>query len=114
MTEGEAYDLTQDVNGLESWRRLHRRFDPSTGGRKRNLLRMVINPGRCKLDELQGRLSAWEVMVRRYEHMERAPLPDGLKLAGLEALVPAELENHLLLNANRISTYAEARVEVET
>eukprot|EP00959_Pyramimonas_sp_CCMP1952_P365166 7646764-Pyramimonas_sp.AAC.1 len=55
LVTGEPFDITQNVdkgNGLECWRRLARRFDPSTGGRKRNLLKLVLSPGRCKLEEL--------------------------------------------------------------
>ena len=39
---------------LEAWRRLQKRYDPTTGGRKRNLLRTIISPGRCSLLELQA------------------------------------------------------------
>ena len=40
-------------NPFEAWRRLQKRHDPTTGGRKRNLLRTIISPGRCSLLELQ-------------------------------------------------------------
>ena len=36
-------------NPLGAWRRLQKRFDPTTGGRKRNLLRTIISLGRCFL-----------------------------------------------------------------
>ena len=39
---------------------------------------------------------------------------DEIKLAGLEALVPEELEKHLILNSNRIRTFEDARREVVT
>ena len=34
--------------------------------------------------------------------------------AGLESLVPDELEKHLLLNSNRLPTFENARLEVVT
>ena len=39
LTEGESHDIVVNANKnpYESWRRLHRRFDPATGGRKGNL-----------------------------------------------------------------------------
>ena len=41
-------------------------------------------------------------------------LDDEIKLAGLESLVPEELEKHLILNSNRVRTFEDARLEVVT
>ena len=35
-------------------------------------------------------------------------------VAGLESLVPEELEKHLILNSNRLRTFEDARLEVVT
>ena len=81
---------------------MQRTFDPATGGRKRNLLRVIINPGRSKLEELQGAIERWEAFVSRYERKTGAEIDEELKLAGLEALVPEELERHLMMNSTRL------------
>ena len=49
LTTYEPNDIVANSrkNPLEAWRRLQKRYDPTTGGRKRNLLRAVISPGRC-------------------------------------------------------------------
>ena len=50
LLEGEALDIVQNTTrgaGLEAWRKLVRRFDPQTVGRKRTLLSRIINPGTC-------------------------------------------------------------------
>ena len=54
LTSYEANDIVTNSrkNQLEAWRRLQERYDPTTGGRKRNLLRTTISPGRCSLLEL--------------------------------------------------------------
>ena len=39
---------------------------------------------------------------------------DEIKLAGLEALVPDELEKHLILNTHRLRTFEDARLEIVT
>ena len=39
---------------------------------------------------------------------------DEIKLAGLEAMVPEELEKHLILNSSRVRTCEDARREVVT
>ena len=56
LTSYEANDILANSrkNPLEAWRRLQKRFDPTTGGRKRNLLRTIISLGRCSLLELQA------------------------------------------------------------
>ena len=52
---------------LEARRRLQKRYGPTTGGRKRNLLRTIISPGRWSLLELQAGIERWESYVSRYE-----------------------------------------------
>ena len=55
LLEGEALDIVQNTTrgaGLEAWRKLVRRFDPQTVGRKRTLLSRIINPGTVKVHEL--------------------------------------------------------------
>ena len=45
LTSCEANDIVANSrkNPLEAWRRLQNRYDPTTGGRKRNLLRAIIS-----------------------------------------------------------------------
>ena len=62
LTTGEPFDISRNVgkgNGLECWRKLSRRYDPATGGRKRNLLRQILTPGRCLLEDLGQALERW-------------------------------------------------------
>ena len=41
-------------------------------------------------------------------------LDDEIKLAGLEALVPEEVEKHLILNSSRLRMFEDVRLEVVT
>ena len=82
--------------------------DQTTRERKRNLL------GRCSFVELQAGLERWESYVSRHEKKLTDKLDDEIQLAGLEALVPEELEKHLILNSNRLRTFEDARLEVVT
>ena len=91
-----------------------KRYDPTTGGRKRNLLRTIISPRRCSHLELQAGIERWESHVSRYEKKLKDKLDDEIKLAGLEALVPEELEKHLMLNSNCLRTFEDARLEIVT
>ena len=53
-----------------------------------------FSPGRCSLPELQAGIERWEKLKDK--------LDDEIKLAGLESLVPEELEKHLIFNSNRL------------
>ena len=52
--------------------------------------------------------------MSRYEKKVKDKLDDEIKLAGLESLVPEELEKHLILNSDRLRTFEDARLEVVT
>ena len=119
VTEGEANDIVCNSrgSGLEAWRKLTRRWDPLTGGRVRNLLRFVISPGRAKMEELHGVLERWEEQVSKYcnsKDRSGAPrvLPEDIKMAALESLVPVDIEAHLQMNASKFDTYDKMRHEV--
>ena len=105
---------TRGKNPSEAWRRLQKRYDPTTGGKKRNLLHTNVSPGLFSLLELQAEIESLESYVSRYEKELKDKLDDEIKLAGLESLVLEELEKHLILNSDRLRTFEDARLEVVT
>ena len=121
LCEREALQIVRSSgkhNGLESWRRLVRRFDPATGNRRRAMLRAILNPSKAsKLEDLSNSIESWEEMVRQYEHKKR---PDGtrhqldeeIRMSVLEHLCPGELEKHLQLNRSRFTSYLDVRNEI--
>eukprot|EP00971_Amphidinium_carterae_P330074 6462928-Amphidinium_carterae.1 len=119
LTEGEAFDIVLGCAscGSEALRKLIRRFDPSSGGRRRVVLKQILNPQRVKLDGLPLALEKWDDLIRRYEKRraggDPAQILDGdIKIAALEALVSVELEHHLAMNRTRLTTYEKVRAEV--
>ena len=102
LTEGESFDLVLGAGngqGFEAWRRLQRRWDPSTAGRARSLLREILSPGRAKLADLQGAIERLEDMMRRYCSRKDssgsiATIPEDIRMAALESLCPEDLEKH--------------------
>ena len=69
IVEGESFDIlvgSGSGEGLEAWRRLHKRWDPLTTGRARGLLRESLSPGRGKLVQLQGAMERVEDLMKRY------------------------------------------------
>ncbi|CAK0864353.1 unnamed protein product, partial [Prorocentrum cordatum] len=117
----ESNDLVTgapDGNGLEAWRKLHRRWDPTTGPRKRLILRSIISPPKCNAEELGSALEKWIQQIGKYERRQGedglAELPEDIKMAALEMLVPQDIENHLVLNKHRLVTFQDSLNEVMT
>ena len=53
LTDSESFDVVMAAggdHGCESWRKLHRRYDPCTAGRARSLLREILSPTRVGVD----------------------------------------------------------------
>ena len=76
---------------------------PLSGGKRRALLRQILVPDRCKLQDPPAGLEKWEELVRRCERSKSGgttttALDEDVKTAALEALVPSELEQHLVTN----------------
>ena len=96
LTSYEANDIVANSrkSPSEAWRRLQKRYDLTTGRRKRNLLRTITSHGPCSLLELQAGIERWESCVSRYEKRLKDKLDGEIKLASLEALAPEELEKH--------------------
>ena len=113
LTIKEANDIVANSrkNPLEAWRRLQKRYDLTTGGRKRNLLGTIIAP---VSSGTSSKVRTLESYVLRFWKKLKDKLDDEIKLAGLEALVPEELEKHLVLNWNRMRTFEDARLEIVT
>ena len=62
----------------------------------------------CSLLELQAGIERCETDASACEKKLKDKLDDEIKLAGLEALVPEELEKHLIVNSNRFRTFEDA------
>lgn len=119
LTEKEPFDIIINSAdcGLKGWRRLNRRFDPSTGGRKRALLTAILSPSRAKMDELPQSLEKLLDSIRLCERRKdssgnRSILPEDVKINVLERVVPAELERHLVLNRDRFNTFSSMLGEI--
>ena len=71
FTSGDANKVVRNVGegrGLESWRRLHAEYDPTSSMRRVAILGTVQNPPRCeKIEELGKALSDWLERKRQYE-----------------------------------------------
>ena len=69
LTDGDSFDVVTSAGGdqgFESWRKLHKRWDPHWAGRARSLLREILPPLRAKFPELMGAIERMEDLLRRY------------------------------------------------
>ena len=71
---------------VEAWRELNMRYDPSTGSRKKALLKHIWNPDRVSMDDLSGALEKWIDSVRMYERRadaddNRCSIAEDIKIA---------------------------------
>ena len=120
LTDGESFDVAMSAgsdHGFESWRKLHRRWDPYTAGRARSLLRENLSPSRVKLPELMGAIERIEDLVRRYcgrrdPQGNAHTLAEDIRMSSLEALLPDDLEKHVQLNRARQNSYGVLRDEI--
>ena len=80
FTSYEANDIVAKSrkNPLEAWRKLQKRYDPTTGGRKRHLLRTVFSSG------ISSGYRTLGVLRSHYEKQPKDKLDDEIKLAGFE------------------------------
>ena len=70
MVQGEALQVLHncDYNGAEAWRRLSRRYSPSTPLRAMQLMLQVVNPGKAKnVKEILCIVDKWETTVLALE-----------------------------------------------
>ena len=120
LTEGDGFDVvigSGDGHGLDAWRRLHKRYDPLTQNKSRGLLKEVLQPARTKVDDLLGALERHEELVRRYCNRRdaqgaRRELPEDVRMASVECLLPDDLEKHVQLNRARLDDYGKLREEI--
>jgi hypothetical protein len=120
LTSNEPFDIVVGAgagNGLETWRRLHRRYDPGTVGRSRGMLRDILSPAKSNIESLRHNVEKLEEKIRRYCERRDASggkmtLNEDIRMASLEALLPDDLEKHVQLNRGRLTTYETLRGEV--
>ena len=120
LTSYEANDIVANSrkNPLEAWRRLQDRRKETKPSAHHHFSWTVLSSGTPSGDRTLGVL---RVSLRREDEGQVGrrdqaawSWDDEIKLAGLESLVPEELEKHLIHNSNRLRTFEDARLEVVT
>ena len=116
LTEGEALEIVKNTSlgshfGLEAMRRLLCKYDPQNPQANSALLKKVLHPSQCSLDNREG-LESWENLKRKYEDRRKKPLEDDICRSCLQQMCPNKLQDHLDLQASRLTTYDQVKAEV--
>ena len=107
LTDGEVLSIVMNTpgrSGLEAWRRLNKRFDPQSPGKKRSALTRLMNPAQVPLKQLSAAIGKWWELVRNYEDARKTTVDDDVKCVALAALCPDALQHHLHMNTGRLNT----------
>ena len=102
-------------NGLEAWRKLHSRYEPSARGRKLGLLNCIL--GLCIKEQgvaVMDALNVWEQEVTKYE-AKGEDLSEDIKVAVVTRSLPEPMRGHIIasLNINAATTYLQLRNRIE-
>ena len=107
----ERIKNTEENNGLEVWRKFCAEWEPRTAGRFRGMLSGILAPDLS--GDLGEAMEVWERAIREYEHQSGEKVSDNIKVGiVLQRIKDERIKMHLQLNASRLTTYAELRVEL--
>ena len=115
MLQGEPLQLLQTCNysGLEAWRRLSKRYSPSTPLRAIHLMLQIINPGQAKTPkEIQNKIDKWESQVLVLERDFKEKLSNKMKAAIALSMLPPEMRDSLIQQADKFEEYTTVREKI--
>ena len=97
-----------EMNGLESWRLLARRFSLPGTALDISLLTRVLE-FKFRAEQFEQDFSEWETLKARYERQSGTALPDSILVATLLNKTSGTLQQHLRLNVRSLDTYETVR-----
>ena len=112
----EAMELVMNSekgSGFDAWRRLCHRFHPDTPQTNMALLKKVMRPPQCTLENLLAGIERWERDHRLYRERTKEGLSDAMQRMCLHAMVPETMLDHLELNTASLTDYKKTKDEIE-
>ena len=111
LLSGPALTLHQSVvgeNGLEVWRLLKRRYDPTTTLRNLHLWLKIMNPGKVKKSQdFLAQVNRWEVWVNMLKRDYGQEVAETARVGLLILIAPDELQGTVLEHADRLREYRQ-------
>ena len=108
IVKGEPLQMlhTSGFSGLEAWRKLSKRYSPTTPMRGMQLMMAAVSPGRAKkLEEIAGHIDRWEAKVLALSRDFEEKLSDKMRAAILVSMLPPGLQQTLVQQADKLSDY---------
>ena len=113
---GEALSvikLVPDMEGIEAWRRLHRKYNPRTMARGVRMLCEVTSPTKVNnLNDVEMEINKWEEKVRTLRSQFGEELTNGMKIAILTNMMPYALQDFIYTHVEKDTKYEEVRDKV--
>ena len=104
---------TSDGSGSEAWRRLCARFSPTTPMRGMNLMMAVVSPPKAKsAREIARAIDVWEAKVLMLQRDFKETLSSKMKAALLVSMLPDDIQQSVIQNAEKYELYEQARDKV--
>ncbi|CAE7204644.1 unnamed protein product [Symbiodinium sp. CCMP2592] len=115
-TPGDITMNSSAGSGLDMYRRLHGRLDPTDMVTSFRWLRQLMSTKPvAEVSDLIAAVERWEDQHRRHAaRRDCTALTERKKMVSLLGLVPAELQSHLELNLPRLNSYDLLRREIVT
>ena len=88
-------------------------YDPDNPQSQDALLNRVFRTRQVSLDKLLSAIEHWEADYRLHVERSTEALSESQRRMCLHGLVPDELLDHLEMNATRLGTYQQTKMEIE-
>ena len=115
MVKGEPLQILYNSNfsGVEAWRKLTKRYSPTTPMRGMQLMMATINPGKAKrTEDISGFIDKWETKVLALSRDFKETLSEKMRAAILISMLPPELQNTLVQQADKITDYKTTKDKI--
>ena len=115
VVKGEPPQMlhTSGFSGAEAWRKLSKRYSPTTPMRGMQLMMAAVNPGKAKkLGEVSGHIDKWETKILALSRDFGEKISDKMKAAILVSMLPTDLQHTLVQQADKLSDYKSTKERV--
>jgi hypothetical protein len=114
-----AVDNVQEhvLNGLEAWRVITYGCSPKSPIKAEEIRRAITNgeQGRAaSMQELKNKLVHFDALIRSFEEASEKSLEDGIRIIGLKAIIPLELEQKLIYELSFSDDYKKSREWIDS
>ena len=118
LLKGEPFTVARgvaDMNGVEAWRRIYQKYNPSTPAAALTALMHVMAPGRVKHQkDLAARIEDWQVQVDNLAKDHGEVLSENMKIAALLQMVPLDVRDVICQTVDSDTVYDSVRNKIRS